>query len=152
MGFPVPDVPHRFWHTSAVVRRRRRFLAAWSVVLVLCVAGWQHAALQSTIPAATFVGHLLPDNRGLSTSAARVTRRAAVADEVRSWKARQLKTYLDERGIAHADCFEKQELVERVLSVYETPAAAPVAGRSSVSPGSPSGRQRCLPCNETAGI
>merc|ERR1740123_1200958 len=42
---------------------------------------------------------------------------ASEQGDVSNWSARELKSFLNLHGISHADCFEKQELVARALSV-----------------------------------
>lgn len=47
------------------------------------------------------------------------------ADNVESWKAKDLRAFLDARQVSHTDCFEKKELVERVKACWnQTPTSS----------------------------
>jgi len=58
--------------------------------------------------------------------AASTARRATQGggDDVASWSARELRSYLAERQVAFADCFEKRELVARVRETMERAASS----------------------------
>ncbi|CAE8644441.1 unnamed protein product, partial [Polarella glacialis] len=53
--------------------------------------------------------------------------------DVQSWSVRELRSFLDQRGVRHADCCEKRELVERVCSEQSKQQSSPSAENSSSS-------------------
>jgi hypothetical protein len=68
--------------------------------------------------------------KGFLMRAAQTTRKGAEpsgpsAEELRGMSAKQLKALLDARGVRHAHCVEKGELLELALSAPAAPAAAP---------------------------
>lgn len=60
--------------------------------------------------------------RGVGVSLGAVA--AGASADLGSWSVRQLRQLLDERGISHADCFEKQDLVQRAQSVLKQDTSA----------------------------
>eukprot|EP00929_Paragymnodinium_shiwhaense_P079673 TRINITY_DN41534_c0_g1_i2.p1 TRINITY_DN41534_c0_g1~~TRINITY_DN41534_c0_g1_i2.p1 ORF type:complete len:399 (-),score=86.58 TRINITY_DN41534_c0_g1_i2:182-1378(-) len=64
---------------------------------------------------------------------AHVRRRCAGAADtsaMRSWRVKQLRSFLDERGIRHNDCFDKQDLIDRAIeNVATKPLEKPSGGQ-----------------------
>jgi len=53
------------------------------------------------------------------------------SEDASAWSVREMRAFLDERGMRHADCFEKRELLDRVqraLVSGETPTTTPDSG------------------------
>lgn len=93
-------------------------MAALSVL----VAPHIRSLCQPALPEA-FAG-LRPRARATGPCQLRASSIAAEGD-MAAWPARKLRSFLDERGVRHADCFEKRELVDRARAAASTPPRPP---------------------------
>ncbi|CAK9008756.1 unnamed protein product [Durusdinium trenchii] len=105
-------------------RRLRRCLATVSVSMAV----WGRAFGGASMRPHAGLGAAVPTIGAIGTP--RILARWAAAQGVLEDVTRELRRYLDERGVRHQDCFEKQELLERV---QEHMAQESQAGRSTRS-------------------
>lgn len=89
--------------------------------------------------AATRVAPPLGPRQVISRSASAASRPTGVGsgmEDMESWPAKKLRSFLDERGIAHNDCFEKRELIDRArtaLATQPSPSAAATSAKFSAA-------------------